>query len=215
MHPDESEILLYLEDKLPVSDREAFEAHVASCAMCASRFAAAARLPGVLNEPVPVTLDEATMKKARDLVRPGPSRRPGPPRFLAPRYRLGFGIAAALLIAIGVSLLVPEREPSRFRSEESVESDFLQLLPEDGSHVTDRSFRFQWTSLGEGMVYRFTLMGETGAVVWSADVRDTSLSIPPSVVLQPGKTYLWKVESFLADKRTTGSHVHAFTYNPG
>lgn len=215
MHPDEAQILLYLEDKLPGSSREALEVHIAACAECGSLFAAAARLQEVIDGPAPVTLDETTRKKALELVG---TRPPGGIRslnFFAQRYRLAFGVAAALLIVIGVSLFVPEREPSRFRSEEPEGSETLDLFPEDGAQVTVHEFKFHWTSLEEGMVYRFTLMGETGAVVWSTDIRDTSLSIPLSVVLQPGKTYLWKVESFLADKRTTRSHVYAFTYNPG
>jgi hypothetical protein len=214
MHPDEIQILLYLEDKLPAGDRAALEAHIAACAGCASRFAAAARLPEIIGGPDPVTTDERTRKEALDLVRQRRSGGSGPLSFFAPRYRLGFGLAAALLVAIGVTLLVPDREPSRFRSEETG-STSLELFPEDGARMTDRELTFRWTSLDDGMVYRFTLMGETGAVVWSADIRDTSLSIPTSVVLQSGKTYLWKVESFLADKRTNRSYVHAFTYKPG
>ncbi len=212
MHPDDEEMLLYIEDKLPVGTRELLEAHIGQCGPCATRFADLSRLPLILEGKVPVQLDEAVLRKARALVQPG---KPGRPQtFFSPVFRPAFAAAAAVVLILSVYLFVQEKEPAEFRSDKVDELRTLIMFPDDGATVIDPATRFRWTSVGESMVYKFSLLRETGAVVWSNDVRDTSIALPSSIVLQPGKTYLWRVETFLADKTLGRSVVHAFTYTP-
>ena len=216
MHSDDQEILLYLEDKLPSAKRERLEKHIGRCEPCAARFADFSRLPSILAEPLPRDLDEATQKKAVELLRPGRAPKGGSPAFrlFAPQYRLAFAGAAALLLIVSVYLFLPRETPVQFRSDRSGDVGSLVLIPEDGARVRSHDIEFRWTSLGESMAYKFSLLRETGAVVWSTDVRDTSLSLPEAIVLQPGKTYLWQIETSLADKTLGRSAVHAFTYSP-
>jgi hypothetical protein len=129
-------------------------------------------------------------------------------------FRPAFAAAAAVVLILSVYLFVQEKEPAEFRSDKVDELRTLIMFPDDGATVIDPATRFRWTSVGESMVYKFSLLRETGAVVWSNDVRDTSIALPSSIVLQPGKTYLWRVETFLADKTLGRSVVHAFTYTP-
>jgi len=216
MHSDDQEILLYLEDKLPPAKREHLEKHIGRCEPCAARFADLSRLPSILEDPIPVDLDEATRKKAMELLIPAKARRGGPLTFMmfAPQHRLAFAGAAALLLILSVYLFVPKEPPLQFRSDKADDIGSLDLFPEDGARVRNHDILFRWKSIGESMAYKFSLMGETGAIVWSADVRDTTISLPGSIVLQPGKTYLWRGETFLADKKLERSAVHAFTYSP-
>ena len=216
MHSDDQEILLYLEDKLPPAKREHLEKHIGRCKPCAARFADLSRLASILEEPLPGDLDEATQKKAVELLGPGRPLQGGSPAFrlFAPQYRIVFAGVAALVLIVSVYLFLPDEPQVQFRSDRSEHAGSFVLIPEDGARVRSHDVEFRWTSLGESMAYKFSLLRETGAVVWSADVRDTSISLPESIVLQPGKTYLWQIETSLADKKLERSAVHAFTYSP-
>ena len=214
MHPDDRKILLYLEDKLPSKERGNIEAHVARCAACANRLANLSRLSLILEQPVPIDLDVATREKARKLVGQREDGWWKGFKPFNPPYRFALAGAAVIALVLSIYLLGPQGEPRQFRSERSEEVETFELYPEDAAIVSDRGAQFRWTSVGESMVYRFSLLEETGVIIWSNDIRDTVIAIPLSVVLRPGKTYLWRVETFLADKTLEHSALHAFTYSP-
>jgi hypothetical protein len=127
---------------------------------------------------------------------------------------LAFAGVAAVLLSLSVYLLVPVREPMQFRSDREISGTELKLIPENNAVVRDPSALFRWTSAGDSLIYRFSLMEQTGAILWSHDLRDTAVQLPRSVVLQPGNTYLWRVETFVADRSAERSALHAFTYAP-
>jgi hypothetical protein len=116
-------------------------------------------------------------------------------------------------VTFAVYLLVPRPEPAQFRSNETAVASF-RLFPADGSTVTARQPELRWSPLAHSSVYKVSLLDEHGLTIHGWDVRDTSLLIPPTVVLVAGKTYLWRVESFLADRSLERSTLHAFTYAP-
>jgi hypothetical protein len=117
------------------------------------------------------------------------------------------------MVIASILVLIPRDDVPVYRSE-SPDISTLTLFPEDGTEIRDRENVFRWTPTAESMTYRFSLLNEEGRVVWIKDLETTSLIIPPSVVLQPGKTYLWKVEAFLAKNMSGRSSLHAFTYIP-
>jgi hypothetical protein len=211
MHTDAHEVLLYVEGKLSDNERKIIEAHVAQCEPCAKRFADLSRLPRILNQTVPFEIDEGTFKKAVAIVPRGKSRQLLY-RLFTPPFRMALAGMAIAIIAVSTYLLLPKPEPSKFRSDRVEGSTTLRLYPEDGAIVREERPSFRWTSIGTSSVYRFSLMDETGAVIWQNDPRDTSITLPESLVLQSGKTYLWRVETFFADKALDRSALHAFVY---
>jgi hypothetical protein len=62
--------------------------------------------------------------------------------------------------------------------------------------------------------YRFRLFAENGVPLWSAFVRDTTLTLPSSVVLESGKNYLWSIEVPFTDSITERPTFHAFSFRP-
>jgi len=214
MHPDERELLLYLEDKASQTDRGRIEAHLGQCEKCSNLFADLFRLSRIVEQPAPFDVSEAVLKQATDIVARGKSRNWLSLTFLTPPFRIAVAGAAVVAIVLTTYLLVPREEPAQFRSDKVEETPALEFYPRDGTVVTEKTPEFRWNSIGESAAYRFSLLDEAAAVIWVNDCRDTSLNLPPSVVLQPGKTYLWRVESFLADKALERSALHAFTYVP-
>ncbi|MBM2846873.1 MAG: hypothetical protein HW407_2185 [Bacteroidetes bacterium] len=213
MHLTEIEILLYVENKLPPEDRQELEAHVGRCDECARQFASLARLPDTLSENVPFEVNEAVLKEAVGLVGGKAWGRSWNFGFFNPPFRVAFAGVSVLAVALTTYLLVPRHEPSQFRSAETA-APMLRLFPSDGAKVADTHPAFRWSSTVKSSAYKFTLMDENGVSIWNWDVRDTAVSLPSTIVLIPGKTYLWRVESFLADKSLERSALHVFTYAP-
>jgi hypothetical protein len=215
MHPDEHDLILYIENRLGEGERKTVEAHIARCEDCAHRFAHIFRLPSILEGTAPVEVDEPTLRDAEGIVRPDRSARASRSTRPLPKLRWAFAFAGLIAIAITTYLLVPRPEdPAQFRSEETEELPGLRLHPPDGATITMANPQFHWSALKESAAYRFSLMENTGVTLWTNDLQDTVQTLPPFIVLQSGKTYLWRVETFLADKNLRRSALHAFTYTP-
>ena len=213
VHVKDVDILLYGEDKLPLEGRRKLEEHVGRCHDCAGRFAALARLPDVLNQPVPFEVDPATFDAAIEIVRDRESGKLRNLKFLGFSWRVALTGLSVVAIALTTYLVIPRHESSPFRATDP-SLPMLRLFPLDGATITEPRPVFHWSSVAQTSVYKFSLMDEGGASVWNWDVRDTSLILPATVVLVPGKTYLWRVESFLADKTLERSALHVFAYAP-
>ncbi len=213
MHVTDDNILLYLEDELSQLDRVQLEAHVGRCNDCATQFAALARLPDALKRNVPVQLSNEVLKRAIGIVGGRESGSRWTFRFFNSPLRLAFAGVSVLAVALTTYLLIPRPEPLQFRSTDAT-TPMLSLFPLDGATVRAKSPVFQWSAVVRSSAYKFSLMDENGVSVWNWDIRDTSLVLPSTVVLIPGKTYLWRVESFLADKTLERSALHVFTYAP-
>jgi hypothetical protein len=213
VHPDEYELLQYLENTVEQHKRKQIEDHSARCEQCAHLLADLSRLPQVLDHPVPFEPDPAVLMKAMQL-----AKRKGPRRWfgmntIAPPFRIAIAGTTLFVIALTAYLVLPREEPDRFRSGTEDEVPAFGLFPADGAIVRDYPPDFHWKEIHESAAYRFSLLDGSGAVLWTADIRDTSILLPSSVVLQPGFTYLWRVESSFADN-TLRSALHAFTYSP-
>ena len=213
MHVTESDILLYLDDKLPAEDKQKLEQHVGRCNECAGQFATLVRLPHVLKESIPIKVDEETLNKAIKLVKRAEPTIGWTFRVFAHPFRTALAGVSVVTIALAVYLLIPRPEPAQFRSTDS-SVPMLKLFPPDGATMSEPHLEFHWSSVARSAVYKFSLMDRNGVSVWNWDVRDTSLLLPSTVVLLPGKTYLWRVESFLADRSLERSALHVFTYAP-
>jgi hypothetical protein len=87
---------------------------------------------------------------------------------------------------------------------------FALFAPRDGATIPLLQ-RFKWQRIAGSTAYHFFLYEVNRTLVWSALVRDTTLLVPPSVTLQRGHAYLWRVEAILPDETTFRSELHAFT----
>lgn len=214
MHPDEYELLQYLESSVTQMRRAEIEDHIAGCGSCAHLLADLSRLPRLLESSVPFELDPAVLKKAVNLTGSRRTDRRSGLNVITSPFRVAMAGAALAAVVLTVYLVVPQNEPDRFRSATEDEVPAFHLVPADGAVVTEHLPEFQWNAVGASSAYRFNLLEGSGALLWNTDVRDTSVVLPSSVVLQPGFTYLWRIESFLADNTIARSALHAFTYSP-
>jgi hypothetical protein len=77
-----------------------------------------------------------------------------------------------------------------------------------GDIATGRSFL--WTAVSGSDRYRLTLYDRAGHVLYEAQVGDTTLVLPDSVVLARGIPYVWQVEARTGVDRWTSSDVAEF-----
>ena len=211
MHYNEAQIILYLEDKLSNEQRGEIEEHIADCAACANQLAAISRLQAILDEDVPVNIDPTTQDNVEHLVR-SDGRSTSSWLTLFTPIRVAFASVTVIAITVAVYVSLHRPPPVQFRSPES--SLALEtLFPADGSTVITHSITFVWRKTSADG-YRFRLFDATGAPVWGIQLRDTVVSLPSTVVLQPEKTYLWRVETYFRDATHERSDIHAFTYAP-
>jgi hypothetical protein len=215
MHLTEAEIILYIENKISVDERTRVEAHIGGCAACASQFAAIAHIPSVLSKEVPLRVDRKTRQRVMQLV---PSERRGFLglfNFLNPPARLALaGLAAVAILATSYMYFLTKHlpTPAQFRSGEET-ATIENVSPQDHAVVRETPVRFVWRSSSPAG-YRLRLFAGNGVPLWSAFVRDTTLTLPSSVVLEPGKNYLWSIEVPFTDSTTERPTFHAFSFRP-
>lgn len=68
----------------------------------------------------------------------------------------------------------------------------------------------QWTLVAGADRYRVTLFNAAGAVLFEAQVTDTAVTLPDSVVIAQGRSYLWKVEARTGWDRWAASDLIEF-----
>ena len=116
------------------------------------------------------------------------------------------GLAGILVVGLGVALFETRSGPPSGGSM----PQFTLIAPRDGATIP-LLHRFKWQRIAGSTAYHFFLYEVNRTPVWSALVRDTTLVVPPSVTLQRGHAYLWRVEAILPDETTVRSELHAFT----
>jgi hypothetical protein len=215
MHLTEAEFILYIENRLEGDERTRVETHIGGCAACASQFAAIAQIPAVLSKEVPLRVDRKTRQRVMQLV---PSGRRGFMRlfnFLNPPARFALaGLAAVAILVTSYMYFLKKHlpAPSQFRSGQET-ATIENISPQDHAVVHETPVRFTWRSTSPAG-YRFRLFAENGVPLWSAFVRDTTLTLPSSVVLESGKNYLWSIEVPFTDSITERPTFHAFSFRP-
>jgi len=211
MHVAEGDIILYLEGRLEGAEKERVESHVADCDVCASQLAAISRMDDVMTGEGHL-IDSATRGKAERFVLSGVSDRSGLfDLFLKNPFRIaltgGLAVVALILLYVNVS-----KDPvSQFRSPAPALPIEI-VSPEDGRNVSTRDLSFSWHSIPNSSEYRFLLYDARGVTLWKKELADTTLDLPHSVVLEPGMSYLWRVETLFPNGEQTRSKLNAFTY---
>lgn len=182
-HLSPSELAGFLDRELDFEGRRRVEAHLDTCSLCRGELADVARLADAFRSPPP------------SLAQPHESRS---------RRRLWRGLALGGALAASLAMLMllgppapsssPPAQPVRAPTTgEGLARIDVVTAPEMVGGATD-SLVFTWHSVAAD-VYRFALLSESGEPLWTRDTPDTSLSLPSTVVLTPGRAYWWRVDA--------------------
>jgi len=175
----------------PPAERQGRLEHLAVCGRCRHDLGALASLVG-----------DAEIGVLAGTPRPA-EHRAVPRRWVAAG---GLAAAALLLLAVwprnatGPSLV--HRGPTFTAAEAPV-----PIGPVDGVAAAGR---LEWGAVDGADRYRVTLFTASGRVLLEAETADTIVTVPGSVILVPGVSYLWKVEAGTGGDRWTSSELMEF-----
>jgi hypothetical protein len=121
-----------------------------------------------------------------------------PPR--RPWFR--YAAAASLLLVAGSSAVwLQQRTKSPESALRGSESPVTLLAPV-GRVAADRASRFSWRPVDKADRYLLVVVDTTGAELFAAETRDTSVALPDTVHLAAGRAYLWWVQARFLDHST-------------
>lgn len=215
MHLTENEILLYLEGKTSGLRKKEIETHFSECEECTSLLSELYSLKKEVDQSAAPELDNETWLKAIRLV-PPPERKT--------TFKLSKPIAyliysaAFLVIALASALYVyhgniHEDHTREYRGN-NLTDNAIRLFPAENSSIHTLSFTFRWNPVKSAVQYRVNVFDESGNMVMNKMSADTVLHVATATFLQPGKTYLWRVEAFYPDGRSESSSVYSFKFTP-
>ena len=188
-HPTSEEIAAYLGDALTPEARALVEEHLAACRECRQE----------------VTLARRVLRKSR------------------PRQPLlwSLPLAAAAVLAIVLVAKAPRSGSLRdepLRSEQGSGADAAAtiriLAPAEGDTVAIGAVRFTWQTQPSSPLYHFSLTEASGRAVWTGETTESTLTLPPTVSLDRGRTYFWTVDALGADGRSLTTRNHRFVTRP-
>lgn len=130
-------------------------------------------------------------------------------------WRVGAPVAVVAALAV-VGLMYGPGAPAGsgehvVRDGATEGSAFAIGVHAPGSTAQAEGVEFSWQSMGPEVRYRFSLTRSDGSEIWSSGTADTSLTIPPDVVLSEGQTYFWLVDALLLDGRSVTTDVQQLT----
>jgi len=125
----------------------------------------------------------------------------------------GLGVAA-LAVTLMPAAPIVEGGPRVVRGGEEGIPNVVSYLPLDGSMVAGDSILFAWQDMGAGTHYTFLLSTAEGSPILERAVRDSTLYLARTDLLEPGGDYLWLVDALLADGSAATSAVWRFSARP-
>ena len=186
-HLTAEDVAAFLDRRMATNQRTVAESHLADCRQCREELAAVKRL--LVDRPI------------------------GRPVILIP---IGVAAAAALAFAMFNVGRDPGSATERLRTPgvtvpaESL-SQIAVLSPADGDTIGTGTPAMLWSAVAGEPTYRLTLTDASGQPVWTTTTTDTSVTLPPNVVLQPRQAYFWYVDALRADGRAASTGVRRFT----
>ena len=193
-HPDDVVTAAYLDGTLADSDRDRFEAHLASCPSCRAGVAVLATA-GASVEKAPV----AWIERARGGAPPVSTRAHQPLRIAA--GLLAAGVVLAVGAGLALRVLAPAAPPAP-TERGAIESGLRALEPHGGAILITSRPEFTWSSQEGADRYVVTISDSGGRIAGSFDARAAGSPVswpddrPP---LSPG-TYLWSVRAMALDR---------------
>jgi hypothetical protein len=193
---DDETLAALAEGGLQPDIRSACLSHLAGCGRCRRAVASVARAlanPEVAGE-------------IRSIERAG---RPPVRRFVP----IALGVAAAAAIILFAWLPRLEDPAPPHRASPITAAPAPEAVGPVGPVSEAQSLR--WTPVSGADRYRVTLFDANGSVIYEAELTGTSLALPDSVQLFPGRTYGWKVDARLGFDRWAGSQLIQFSITQG
>ena len=202
-HLNSEELQRWRDDPSP-ADRDRIVSHLAVCDACGSRYAEMVRTSPAAE--IDATLSADAFRERGYAVYGG--RRPW---FLAFTTLAPLTAAAAVLIAVGVYLLAPDRTPSMARGGGAA----ADLLRPSRATVAANELRFEWT-VPEGTTRQSLTVVDLSQpdepVISRDDVRPGYVpTAEERLRLKPGVTYRWFVECRTATGATAVSPSATFS----
>jgi hypothetical protein len=121
--------------------------------------------------------------------------------------------AAAVLLFVLVRQAPETREPTRVTREPAITSTVapVAITPRGTVHA---AAGLVWTSVPYADLYRVTIFDDAGRAVWETQTRDTTISVPPAIHLEPRTSYFWKLEAQTGWNRWVPSELVEFSIDP-
>jgi hypothetical protein len=190
---DDVAVAAFAEARLDAGARQAALTHLASCQRCRSAVASVAR----------ALADRAV---AREVARAERTRTARIVRTLIP-------VAAAAVLVV---LVWPRPgADGGFGHRAPTITTVAAPAPVRPVGAVSEAPVLTWRSVAGADRYRVTLFSAGGAVLYERWVRDTSASLPDSVMPAPGQRYLWKVEARTGFERWVASDLVEFSVVEG
>jgi hypothetical protein len=161
--------------------------HLADCAWCRT---AVASLSRALADPL----------IAREIPASSRARR----RMLA----MAIPVAAA---AVLVLLVAPQRGDDQLAHRAPTITAVSSPVLMSPVGVVASAQTLRWSTVAGADRYRTTLFDDAGAVVYETQTVDTSITLPDSIGLVRGRSYLWKVDARTGWGRWSGSELIEFS----
>lgn len=187
---DDETIAALADGMLSSVARAAALPHLAACSRCRMAVASVAR---ALADP----------DVARSITA---ARQSSPRRF----YRFALPLAAAAALAL---LFARPRTPPDDGLTHRAPTITAEAAPSPESPVgrVAEANTLRWTAVPGADRYRVTLFDAEGQVRYETDLAGTVTVLPDSVVVVPGRPYLWKVEARTGFGRWSASELTEFT----
>ena len=185
-HLGDKQLAAYVSRSLSPDELEAAIEHLARCAECRDRALATARV--------------LRMERTRKA-----------------KY-IGTLVATASALGLVLLVLLP-RSPSESTGPVLREGAPVAPGASIGVHSPHNTaqvgqIEFSWQDMGAEVRYRFSLTRSDGGEVWIGATADTSLTLPPDVMLSEGTTYFWWVDALLLDGRSVTTEVQQLRIVP-
>ena len=184
---DDETIASLVEGTIDDARRAAALPHLAECARCRTAVASVSR---ALADPL-VT---------REIPRHWSARR----RLFA----IAIPVAAAAVFAL---LMVPQRRDDGSTHRAPTITAVSSPVPMSPVGVVASAETLRWSTVAGADRYRTTLFNDVGTVVYETQTADTVVTLPDSVRLAPGRSYLWKVEARTGWGRWSASELIEFS----
>ena len=185
---DDDTIAALAEGTLEESTRAALLPHLASCARCRRAVASVAQ----------ALADTAIAREIAGAT--GLGRR----RFL----RVAIPVAAAAVLLLFIWPRSLNKDGTGHRGPPTTSAVPVPIAP---IGIVAGAGSLQWTAVPGADRYRLTLSEASGRVVYEAQVPDTMEALPDSVVLVPGRSYVWLVEARTGFDRWSTSRLVEFS----
>lgn len=188
-HPSEGELAAYLDGELTDDERSRLDVHLEQCDACRQ----------AITDTVQV-LDAPGDAVHRPSVVAGGGRTRNRIRWMTVGVALAASVAAVIVArrAPEASTDVEGRTRAATPSIQLERTPILGVVaPVDGASRVGQQPTFSWRGADAGR-YSFRLLAEDGVPIWSYETTDTTLTLPPDLELERGRSYFWRVDALAA-----------------